>query len=172
LDVSFLWEEDRRIRLQQSQRRKEAGMKGGVIVGTEIKVTVGGLRGKMQLTGTGHTGHEVQIDYLPPLGEGNGLMSLELLLISLASCSAHTVQFLLGKMGKNVEDLAVHAVGDRRMEVHPTVLTSVELAFAFKGNNLDAPSVERAIRMSEETYCPVWAMLKNSVAVTWRYSLG
>ncbi|MBI1921677.1 MAG: OsmC family protein [Geobacter sp.] len=141
-------------------------------MGTEMKVTVGGLRGKMQLTGKGHTGHEVQIDYIPPLGEDNGLMSLELLMVSLASCSAHTVLSILRKMGKTVEDVTVNAAGDRQMDAHPTVITAIELQFELKGNGLDAPSVERAIMLSEETYCPVWAMLKNSVAVSWNYSIG
>ncbi|WP_298267061.1 OsmC family protein [Geobacter sp.] len=140
--------------------------------GTELKVTVGGLQGKMQLKGKGHTGHEVQIDYFPPLGEDNGLTSLELLMISLASCSGHTVLFLLRKMGKTVEDVAVNAIGNRRMDEHPTVITDIELQFDLKGDKLDAPSVERAIRLSEETYCPVWAMLKSSVALSWKYSIS
>lgn len=138
----------------------------------ELKVTVGNLQGKMQLTGKGHTGHEVRIDYTPPLGEDNGFTSLELLMVSLAGCSGHTVQYILGKMGKKLEKLEVHAVGKRRMDVHPTVLTAIELHFDLGGEALDAPSVEKAIKLSEETYCPAWAMLKNSVAVSWSYSIG
>jgi len=137
----------------------------------ELKVTVGDLRGKMQLTGKGHTGHEVQIDYTPPLGDDKGLTSLELLMVSLASCSGHTIQFLLGKMKKPVEKLEVQAVGKRRMDVHPTVLTDIKLQFSLKGDGLDGPSVEKAIQMAEETYCPVWAMIKNNVSVSWEYSL-
>jgi putative redox protein len=141
-------------------------------MGAEMKVTVGGLRGRMTLTGKGHTSHEVQIDYIPPLGEDDGLTSLEMLMISLASCSAHTVLSILRKMGKTVEDVTVDAVGDRRMDVHPTVITAMRLQFHLKGNGLDVPSVERSIKLAEETYCPVWAMLKGNVAVSWSYSIG
>jgi uncharacterized OsmC-like protein len=28
--------------------------------------------------------------------------------------------------------------------------------------------VENAIRMAEEKYCPVWAMLKNEVEIMWK----
>ena len=137
----------------------------------ELKVTVGDLKGKMQLTGKGHAGHTVAIDYTPPLGEDQGFTSLELLMVSLASCSGHTLLFLLGKMGKPLDKLEVHAVGNRRLDVHPTVLTNIELHYTLSGVGLDAASVEKAIKMAEETYCPVWAMIKNNVVVSWKYKI-
>ncbi len=135
---------------------------------TEIKVSVGDLQGKMQLKGRAHTGHEVQIDYIPPLGDDKGFMSLELLMISLASCSGHTVLLLLRKMGKIVDGLKVQAVGNRRDE-HPTMITDIKLQFSLKGDNLDNPSVEKAIQSAEEEFCPVWAMLNNNVTISWEY---
>lgn len=138
---------------------------------TQLRVSVYDLQGKMQLTGRGHTRHTVQIDYAPPLGDDNGFTSLELLMVSLAGCSGHTIKFLLEKMGRKLDKLEVHAVGNRRMDTHPTVLTGIELQYDLKGDELDSESVEKAIRMAEETYCPVWAMIKSTVAVTWKYSL-
>lgn len=138
---------------------------------TEIKVTVGDLRGKMRLKGKRHTGHEVPFDMPPPFGDDDGFTGLESLLVSLGSCSGHTVLFLLGKMGKAIEKLEVQAVGQRRDE-HPMILTAIELQYNLKGDRLDAPSVEKAIKMAEEKYCPVWAMLKNNVAIAWKYSIG
>lgn len=142
-----------------------------VMVNTQLKVSVYDLQGKMQLTGRGHTTHTVQIDYTPPLGDDNGFTSLELLLVSLCSCSGHTIKFLLDKMGKKLDKLEVHAVGNRRLDTHPTLLTSIELQYDLKGDQLDSEAVERVIRMAEETYCPVWAMIRNTTAVTWKYSL-
>ncbi len=138
---------------------------------TEIKVTVGDLRGKMRLSGKRHSGHEIQLDMYPPFGDDEGFSGLESLLASLGGCSGHTVLFLLGKMGKTVEKLEIQAVGHRRDE-HPTILTGIELQYYLKGDKLDAPSVEKALKMAEDKYCPVWAMLKNNVAISWRYSIG
>lgn len=45
-------------------------------MGTEIRVTVGDLRGKMQLTGKGYAGHEVQFDMTVPFGDDNGFTGL------------------------------------------------------------------------------------------------
>jgi putative redox protein len=138
----------------------------------EMKVRVGDLQRKMQLKGKGHTDHEVQIDYIPPYGEDNGFTPLELLMISLASCSGHTIQLLLQKMGKTIEQLEVLANGTRRMDGHPTIITDIDLQFNLKGDKLDAPSVENAIKMSEKEFSPVWAMLKSNVAITWNYSIS
>jgi putative redox protein len=136
----------------------------------ELNISVGDLKGKMQLTGRGHTGHEVAIDYTPPLGDDKGFTSLELLLVSLASCSGHTIKFLLDKMGKSVEKLDVKVIGKRRMDEHPTVVTNAHLKYELKGDGLDLATVEKAIKMAEEKYCPVWAMLRNNVCVTWECS--
>jgi putative redox protein len=136
----------------------------------EVKTKVV-LQDKMVFKGKGHSRHEVQIDYLPPLGGDDGLTGTELLLISLAGCSAQTVLTLLRKMGKTVEAMEVQASGSRQDE-HPTVFTGIELKFSLKGENLDAPSVERAIRQSEEKYCPVWAMLKRNIPISWKRSLN
>ena len=137
---------------------------------TELSATVV-LQGGMRFTGKAHTAHEVQIDYTPPLGGDDGFTSLELLLVSLASCGGSTVLLLLRRMGKMVESLEVQAVGKRRDE-HPTVFTDIELRYNLKGSGLDSASVEKAITLSEAQYCPVWAMLKKSVAITWKYAIG
>ncbi|BDV42966.1 osmotically inducible protein OsmC [Geotalea uraniireducens] len=134
---------------------------------TQLAATVS-LQGDSLLIGKGHTGHEVRIDYLPPLGGDDGFMPLELLLTSLAACSCHTVLFLLRKMGKTVETFEVRAVGNRREE-HPTGFTAIELRYELAGAALDAASVARAIRLAEETYCPVWAMLQGSVTLSSSY---
>lgn len=138
-------------------------------MGTELKAIVT-LKGQSVLCGKAHTPHEVQIDYVPPFGGDDGFMPLELLLVSLAGCSLHTVLFLLRKMGKSVKGLEVRAVGQRRDE-HPTVFTEIQLQYDLKGDKLDPVSVEQAIKMSEETYCPVWAMLKNGPALSSKYQI-
>jgi putative redox protein len=137
---------------------------------SEVKVTVGGLQSKMRLVGKGHAGQTIQLDMPQPLGDDDGFTGLETLLVSLCGCSGHTVLYLLKKMGRTVETLEIQAMGQRRDE-HPTILTDIELQYNLKGDTLDAPSVEKAIKMAEETYCPVWAMLKNDVAISWNYSI-
>jgi putative redox protein len=136
-----------------------------------LKVQVGDLKGRMQLTGRGHANAKVAIDYSPPLGEDNGFTSLELLMVSLASCSSHSIQYAIGTMGLKLEDIKAEATGQRRIDQHPTVLTKIELLYEIKGAGLRTDSIEKAIHMAEDEYCPVWAMLKKEVEITWKYQL-
>ena len=120
----------------------------------------------------GRTEHEqvVAIDHAPPLGDGNGIKPMELLLMSLASCSGQTVISLLQKMRQDVRGFTVKAEGARRVE-HPTVFTEIRLTFEVEGADLSAEAVEKAIRKSEEKYCPVWAMLKPGLSISFSYKI-
>ena len=136
-----------------------------------LNVEVGDLTGKMNLTGKGHSPFTVSIDYPPPLGEDNGFTSLELLMVSLASCSAHTIKYILGSSGCEVEDIKVAATGHRRLDKHPTLLTKIELSYILTGKQLEKGRVEDAIRKAEEVMCPVWALLKGNVEIAWKHSI-
>ena len=61
------------------------------------------------------------------------------------------------------------ARGQRRDE-HPTVMTPIDLQFAVYGA-VDPARVEHALRLSEATICPVWAMLKAGTPVTSSYTV-
>jgi len=121
----------------------------------------GGLR---VLAGNGT--HEVLTDYALPGGEpAAGLTSLELLLASLATCSANGVAALLKRDGLHPEVLEVTASGQRR-ETHPTVLAAIHLAFEVAGPGLREDVVERALELAEKRLCPVWVMLAAGTPIT------
>jgi putative redox protein len=129
------------------------------------------FKGGMRFDGkSGRAGKPVAIDFTPEGEAIDGYSPLELLLTSLAGCSSQVVVGLLKRMGQEVQDLTVRARGEKR-EIHPTVFTSVELDFEFRGGRVDGASVEKAFALSEERFCPVWVMLKASVPVTAKYWL-
>lgn len=119
---------------------------------------------------SGRAGRSVAIDFAPEGEAIDGFSPLELLLTSLAGCSGQVVVGLLKRMGQEVKGLTVHAHGIKK-EVHPTVLTSIELDFEFRGGRLDGPSVEKALQLSEERFCPVWAMVKAAAPIKATYRL-
>ena len=129
------------------------------------------FKGGMRFDGkSGRAGKPVAIDFTPEGEPIDGFTPLEILLTSLCGCSGQVVVGLLKRMGQEVQGLTVRARGAKR-EVHPTVLTSVELLFEFRGGKVDGASIEKAFALSEDRYCPVWVMLKASVPITAKYRL-
>jgi len=129
------------------------------------------FRGGMRFDGkSGRAGTAVALDFAAEGEEIQGFSPLELLLTSLAGCSGQVTVGLLKRMGQEVKDLTVHARGEKR-EIHPAVLTSIELEFEFRGGKLDGASVEKALALSEERFCPVWAMVKASAPIKATYRL-
>jgi putative redox protein len=126
---------------------------------------------KVHFQGTSRTCAAVDIDYPPPFGEGDGYTSLEIFLMSLASCSGTSVALLLRKMGKTINGLKVSASGVRK-DQHPTSFESIHLTFNITSDNVDELSVKKALKTSEETLCPVWAMIKNNVTVTTEFAIN
>lgn len=129
------------------------------------------FKGGMRFDGkSGRAGKPVALDFTPEGEPIDGYSPLELLLTSLAGCSSQVVVGLLKRMGQEVRDLTVRARGEKK-EIHPTVLTSIELEFEFRGGRVDGPSVEKAFALSEERFCPVWVMLKAAAPITATYRL-
>ena len=125
---------------------------------------------KLKFEGKAGDHPSIIIDYIPPLGDGEGYMPLQLLLISLASCSGSTVVTLLRKMGRDVSGLEVTASGERRDE-HPLGFKTISLDFNVQSGDIIETDIQKAIQLSEQTFCPVWAMLKNNVVIKTTYSI-
>jgi putative redox protein len=127
--------------------------------------------GGMQVT-AGDGIHSVTMDYAMADDEGTelaGLTPLRMLLASLAACSVNSLAALLRRMDQPVDAVEVDVRGLRRDE-HPTVITEISLEFVVRGGGVDPAAVERALAISEERICPVWAMLKpgTQIAAMWR----
>jgi putative redox protein len=111
------------------------------------------------------------VDYIPPLGDGEGYTSLELLLLSLASCFGSTVKFLIhGHLKKPVNGVQVKVSGTRRNE-HPTCFESIRLHLELQVSDIEPEALEKTIQFAKDTMCPVWAMLKNNVEISTDYTI-
>lgn len=121
-------------------------------------------KGKMQFAGRSDFDQAIRIDVSPPHGEGRGTKPMELLLVSLAGCAGQTVVSLLQKMRQDVRTFSIRARGVKQAD-HPRVFTKIRLEVEAAGPGLDRAVVEKALQMTEEKYCPVFAMLKKSVEI-------
>ncbi len=147
-----------------------SGTEGSPEMAKEVKADVVFSEGMKFEGRSDRAGKTVAIDFTPEGEPIDGFSPLELLLTSLAGCSGQVTVGLLKRMGQEVKDLTVHARGVKK-EIHPTVLTSIELEFVFRGGRVDGASVEKALALSEERFCPVWAMVKASAPIKATYRL-
>lgn len=97
-------------------------------------------------------------------GANDGFRPLELMLVSLGGCTAMDVISILHKKRQEVTWFEVNVHGERAHE-HPQVFTSITVEYEFRGHQLDAAAVERAIELSETKYCSARAMLENVVPI-------
>lgn len=125
---------------------------------------------KVRFSGTARALPAVCADYFPPLGDGEGYTGLELLLLSLASCSATSAVSLLRRMKKTVAAFRVNASGTRRAQ-HPTSFDRIQLEFVLTSPDAAAADLQKAVQMSEASLCPVWAMLKGNVEIVSEFKL-
>ena len=113
----------------------------------------------------------ISIDYTPPLGDNLGYTSLELFLLSLSSCIGSSVLTFLRKMRKTITGFEIHSRGIRREE-HPTCFKSIHLTIDLKSDDTTEEDLNKVIKLSEDTYCPVWAMIKGIVEVEIKYKIN
>ena len=122
------------------------------------------LLNDLHFQGSVRSGYTIDLDAPACDGGGEGMTPMELVLIGLAGCSAMDVVAILRKKRQPVERLEVRAHGQRQTE-HPTVFTSINLEYVVHGD-VDVQAVTRAIELSRERYCPVWAMLEPTVQIS------
>jgi putative redox protein len=106
----------------------------------------------------------VAIDYIPPLGDGLGYTSLELLLLSLSSCLGSAMLTFLRRMKKEVRAFSIQCRGLRR-EDHPTAFKAIFMELTVEAPDVAPADLDKVIALAEEKYCPVWAMLKGNVEI-------
>jgi putative redox protein len=123
------------------------------------------LLNDLHFQGSVRSGHTIDLDTPASDGGGAGMTPMELVLISLASCSAMDVIAILRKKRQLVDRLEVQVHGLRQTE-HPTVFTTINLEYVVHGSGVDPQAVTRAIELSRERYCPIWAMLEPAVWIT------
>jgi putative redox protein len=123
--------------------------------------------GEEKFIATSPSGHAIAIDSDRQSNKAIGPM--EMLLMALGACTATDVVIVLQKKRQKLEGLEVICSGERTAD-YPQVWSKLELLYRLRGK-LDDAAVQRAIKLSEEKYCSVSAMLQKTATLTWRYEI-
>lgn len=124
---------------------------------------------KLQFVGTDSGKHSVVLSKGDE-ENGTGMKPSDLLLISLASCSAVDVVNILQKKRKQLMHLEIEVEAEQRPDP-PWAYTHIHLHYIFTGQNISARDAHRAIQLSHERYCSVSATLRGTVELTHDYEI-
>lgn len=122
------------------------------------------------MLGTDSFGHPLVIGSWPEQApEWAGLKPSDLLLLSVASCSAYDVVMILKKQREPLLGLDVTCSGTQLPDP-PYAFTAIHVHYIARGP-LNEQKLARAIALSEDKYCSVVNTLRPTVAITSDYEI-
>jgi putative redox protein len=93
-----------------------------------------------------------------------GLKPTDLLLLSLASCSAVDIVRILAKQRQSISGLEIAAQGEQEAQA-PWRFTHIHLTYRLRGRGLNEEG-RKAVDLAEGKYCSVAASLQPQVTLT------
>lgn len=126
------------------------------------------LRAERQFVATTGSEHYMLLD---DSAGGTGPKPIELVAVGLAGCTAFDVITILRqKYHQKVTGYEVLVEADQA-ERPPQVFTEVRIHHVVTGYEIDTAAIQEAIRLSEEKYCSVGAMVKQTASLHTTYEV-
>jgi len=111
-------------------------------------------------------GHKIILDADEKVGgKDRGPRPKPLMITSLLGCTAMDVISILRKMRVSVKSFRVYA-NSELTEEHPKHYASIHLIFEFTGKDLPMDKLKKAVSLSEERYCGVSYIYKQSIKMS------
>lgn len=108
------------------------------------------------------TGHAIVLDGAAEGGGRNiGMRPMELMALSVGSCSSYDVVNILKKARQSISSCEAE-VEATRVDSVPSVFESIHLHFVLSGKDLSPKQVERAVSLSADKYCSASLMLQQA----------
>jgi putative redox protein len=128
------------------------------MIAAQVELTQA-LKQQRQFVGRTGSGHNLILD---DAAGGTGAKPIEMVAVGLAGCTAFDVITILRqKYHQKVTGYQVRVEADQA-ERPPQIFTSVRIHHIVTGIGIDEAALVEAIRLSEEKYCSVGAMLQKS----------
>lgn len=112
-------------------------------------------------------GHKIVFDNGP---EKIGPSPKPLLLSALAGCSGMDIVPILQKMRVEFSDLTIEVEGELT-EDYPKIYHAIHMIYRIRMQHSDIDKLEKAIHLSMEKYCGVYAMLVKSSRISYTIEL-
>ena len=117
---------------------------------------------KMRIIGKNYLGLETYFDTNNSSGGDDSASSpMEIMLEAMGACSVMDVIAIIKKKKKEVINIEVKINGERA-EHHPKVFKKVTLHYRLTSPDAELKDLERAVELSQTTYCSASAMFQLS----------
>ena len=137
--------------------RKDMKMKN------ELRISLASMNENVRLHASAPQRNPIVVDYFPPEDDTDGYTSLELLLISAASCLATALKLVIQKrLKKHISRIEVDASGVRRT-AHPTGFSKMSFHVRCVSRDLDEATLNELAQSTKQNICPVFAMLRDDI---------
>lgn len=126
------------------------------------------LKAERQFVATSGSEHHMLLD---DAAGSSGPKPVELVAVGLAGCTAFDVITILRqKYHQGVTGYEVRVEADQA-ERPPQVFTAVRIHHVITGYQIEPAAIEEAIRLSEDKYCSVGAMVKQTASLSTTYEI-
>jgi len=95
---------------------------------------------------------------------------LEMLLVSVAACTAFDVQSILEKKRQDVVEYKVEIIGTR-FDEHPRRFIAFHINHIVRGRSISEKAIADAIELSDTKYCSVAATVRPTATITTSYEI-
>ena len=95
---------------------------------------------------------------------------MEMLLVSVAACTAADIVSILEKKRQKISDYKVEIKGERREE-HPQAFVKFHIHHIVYGTDVSERAVARAIELSDTKYCSVAATVRPTAEIITSYEI-
>lgn len=137
-------------------------------MGEDKKKAVVKYAGDEYFIGISPGGHAQIIDTKG--SRGDAASPVELLMLSVASCTAVDVVSIMEKKRQDVRSYRAEIGGTRR-DTHPRAFTSFHIHHIVHGREISEKALADAIRLSEEKYCSVAATVRPTAEITTSFEI-
>lgn len=106
-------------------------------------------------------GHKITMDDpSDEISDNSGPSPKRMMLASLAGCTGIDIVSILNKMKVEFSNFSIHVHAALTNE-HPRIYNLVKITYKIKLAEEDKPKMIKAVNLSTEKYCGVFAMFKN-----------
>jgi len=118
----------------------------------EFHLTDGGIRTKLEYGELAIAGND-----------NHGFRPFQLMIASIAGCSASVFRKILAKKKIAIDDLKIRAETTRDMH-DANRITEIKLYFVVKGTNLNIETLEKSLEIAHRN-CPMVRSVENSIVI-------